>query len=227
MSEKIIFDYAKAPRSDSVIIIAGGWSVSSNLQKIRDYQIEHNSTVFSANYHHDIPIHYTYFADPCKIREQYFNVKSNIIIPPRLKSSVRILNQKEKKKNRKSFHVIKLQPGSDSIYGSGRVKITDDGTFPYCLIGTAGLASIVVSLLCRPKRMLLVGFDGSTPDASVKRMFDGSTVKYNKPEKRAKEVSYFTNSLMPTLHKLGIVVESFENVLFYGLSKDQLGIRVI
>ncbi len=216
----IRFDYSIAPQAESVIIVAGGWSVHDNIQRIKEYQSKHNSTVFAANYNHKFPIHYTYFADPDKLIEQIRNIKSEIIVPPRLKSRMRVLRKT-------NYFVIKLQPSSPSIYVSSRVQIEDDGTFPYCLIGTAGLASIVVSMLCRPKRMLLVGFDGSTPDARYKRMFNGSKVAYNKPAKRVKEISYLTNSLMPALHERGITVDTFENVLFYGIPKAKLGINVV
>ena len=215
----LIFDYSTAKQSDSIVVLAGGESTGINKDRIVSYIRENNSLVFSANYDYGIKSDYTYFGDYVKFLEQIGNIKNGEII---------ISNRFPKKASRGGlkFYTIKAY-GEHGIYRSSRVQIGEDGSFPYCIIGTSGMACIVLACLCRPKKMLLVGFDGSVSDASVKKKFDGSVVKYGKPEKRAKEIKYLTNSLAPSLCERGIIVETFGNVLFYGIPKNNLGFRII
>ena len=215
------FKSSIAQQKESVVIIAGGVS-SSNISRIQNYVNTYSSVVFSANYDYGIPSTYTYYGDIDKCKEQIKNIRhGDIIVKKELKSVARKLANRQ-------CYLVHTDPKGIGIYKTSSVVIPyQDGMFLYSTIGTAGMASIVLSLFCQPKRMLLVGFDGSSPDAATKTKHDGSVVPYGKPKKRAKEVKYLTESLFPSLHKLGIIVETFEDVGFYGLNKVALGLNII
>lgn len=221
MSKVPIFNFDVAKQSESVIIIAGGASTGQNINKVLKYAAKHPSVVFSANYDYGIPSDYTFFGDRDKYIEQIKNITGNIIISRRIHKEIIQLSSK------RFFFRVKTRIAGESIYNSTRIQLPEDGKFPYYGIGTAGVACMVLSLFCNPKQMLLVGFDGPTSDAATKSKYDGTVVSYGKPHKREKEMRYWTQSLVPSLHDRGVELLTFANVVFFGIPKDTLGIKVI
>jgi len=218
------FNYNTVNQSNSVVVLAGGYSSGIYIESVRSYVKKNNSVVFVANYNYGVSANYTYFGDYTVFTSQAKKIKSSIVVPRSLKGIAKSYLNKIKRE----IYLVR-HCGTANIYHSDRVKFLEDGSLPYKNLATSGLACIVLSLLCRPTKMLLVGFDGpsSDPKAKTKKKFDGSVVKYKKPGKRKKEMSYLQKSLFPTLHDRKIIIETFENVLFYGLSKKSLGLKVL
>lgn len=220
-----IFTPSVAGQSDSVIVIAGGPSARTNIDRVKEYSAKNGSRILAANYHYRIEVDYTYFGDGNKFSEQIKNIKSNVVVS----NKIARIASKFSKRIRNGQHLFKVQTNSSGpgIYASNSVEFSDDGSFPYNGIGTSGLACLALSVFFKPLSILMVGFDGPVPDASVKMRFDGSSVCYGKPKKMQKEMKYLKNSLFPSLSKRGIKLYTFDDVKFYGIDKSKLGLIVI
>ena len=229
-------NYDTVAQFDSVIVVAGGPSTGSNIDKIVEYQKANNSLVIASNYNYEkIIADYTYITDYYKLVENIGKINSPLIGTESLFSIV-----KGKKKHfskltsyGKKFQIytvgdIKKKEGVYESYENGGISISSKGDFPYFELGTSGLGSLAISILFKPKKILISGFDGPKKGNKTKMKYDGQEVPYGKPKKNKKIKRYFANSLIPTIHKHGVEkIETFEDSILYGLDKKKLGIEVI
>ena len=237
------FNYASAPQRDSVIVVAGGQSTGNNAKKIIEYQNKNNSLVMASNYNYkDLLSDYTYFTDIDKLIENIDKIESPIIMTHALfkmtrkdKSLFESMKNFEKKYSIYTVCDIKnkqLQKDRKRViyqtYREGGISISSKGDFPYFELGTSGLGSLAISILFKPKKILISGFDGPKKGNKTKMKHDGQEVPYGKNLKNKIVRKHFSKSLIPTLRREGVMkIETFDDVLLYGLKKDKLGIRVI
>lgn len=229
------FNYKIAPPCGTVIIIGGGPSSATNAENIKEYIKTHKCTIFASNYNFlealGVKSDYTYITDPKKLRENVFSINSHLIIPYYLRTTIKVefiakVIKKLSEKNKKVYFV-----GGNTkhhVYECvGGLKINHDGNLPYYSLGISGFGTMIVSTMCRPKKMVIVGIDDPKPDNKYKMTFEGKKVVYDKPEKAIKVRNYFSRVLIPTIIKMGITIESFKDVELLGFDRKKLGIGKI
>jgi len=247
----IPLDYSSVPQSDSVVILCGGPSIQSYAKKVRKYIRDNNSITISANYDYsflNIYTNYTYITDTYKLLEILGSLKTTLIIPAEPKTD-RLYKQivsfkmrlhkgrvgsliKATFKGPEKVLVAGTKDVSETVYSSKGaphdIKINEDGTFPYRRFGSAGQGATILSLVFRPKKILIVGLDGpSASDITHKYMYDGTLVKYGDKSKFRSAKRYIQNVLIPSVLSKGVEIETFQHVRFYGISRHKMGIKVL
>lgn len=232
-----IYNYSTAKKTNSVVVLFAGPSTMQNKERIIDYVKNNNSVVIGSNYSYEsigIKSDYTYVANDFKLDENEKHINNDIIVPGRIFSG-----EIDPKKSRKTLrrHIdrgfnVFMAGGKEfsTTYKikSGAIEIKPDGFLPYGRFSSAGHGAMLMSIVCRPKKMLIVGLDGPS-DSSCKEkiMFTGKKVPYNKPQKNENFKNHFTNVILPSMRKFGISIETYSNVIIYGLDKSDLGIKII
>ncbi len=226
--------YNRIRKSDVVVVLCGGPSIPNNVERINEYIRKNKAIVFGSNYSFEsigIKSDYTYIANDFKLHENIKKITNAVIIPAKIflgefppDDTRRLI----KAHTHKVYQAgIKANPTTYTIK-KGLVKILPDGKIPYSRLSSAGHGCMLVSLLCKPKRMLLVGLDGPKDKTfATKIMFDGREVKYGKPHKHDNFKNHFINVIVPTVRYHGVQIETFKDVGIYQLSKKKLGIKVI
>ena len=103
-----------------------------------------------------------------------------------------------------------------------------DGRLLYKYFGIAGIATFLVSVVFRPKKILVVGIDGVEEGVYQKEMFDGTVKRFKKSVlKRAKDTCVMERLIIPSMHRMGIGIETYEDVRLHGLDKKKLGLSII
>lgn len=229
------FNYKMARSCSTVVIIGGGPSAATNAENIKEYIKKNKCVIFASNYNFldvlGIVSDYTYITDPKKLRENVFSINSHLIIPYYLRSTIKpeFIDKVVRKLSEKKKKVYFV--GGDTkhhVYEcSGSLKINHDGNLPYYSLGISGFGTMLVSTMCRPKKMLIVGIDDPKPENKYKMTFDGKKVLYDKPEKAIKVRNYFSRVLVPTILKMGISIETYRDVELLGFGRKKLGIKKI
>lgn len=222
----LVFTPQVAGDKDSLVVMAGGMSSGTNIANVKQYIKDTGSWVLAANYDYGVQSKFTYFGDAAKLVEQIESIDSDVIVSAKICPHVRKYRKMCKKNGHNIYQVVCGRTGP-GIYASDRVRFAKTGAFSYNGIGTSGLACLALSMFFNPSKLLLVGFDGPSADAATKVKFDGSEVDYGKPRKMEKEMNYVRNSLLPTLKERGIELYTFDDVAFYGMDKEQIGLKVI
>jgi len=226
--------YSRIIQSKAVVVLCGGPSVTNNADRINEYVRKYNAVVFGSNYSFDcvgIKSNYTYIANDFKLHENIKKINNEVIIPAKVFSGEFPPEDTRKLIREHRYKVlqagVKANPTTYTIK-KGIVKILPDGQIPYSRLSSAGHGCMLVSLLCKPQRMLLVGLDGPKDKTfATKIMFDGTEVKYGKPQKHMNFQNHFVNVIVPTVQFHKVQIETFEDVGLYGLNKKKLGIKVI
>jgi hypothetical protein len=226
------FCYARCTKAESVIAIAAGPSTGRHMKDIAKYAKKNKSLVFAANYHYPgIYSHYTYFTDLQRMRKNSKSVESKVIIVSSFLAGQLTRGANRAKfrhlySNKKIFMAGKIG-GKPKYYHQRFLNMSSKGIFPYTSLGTAGISSITISLLAKPKKILIVGIDGSMDNGKYKVMFNGRREKYGKPEKEVRKRKYLQKCLFPTFIDKGIQIETFEDVHLLGINKEKFGIKII
>jgi len=226
--------YSRIKQSEAVIVLCGGPSVTNNADRINEYVRKYNAVVFGSNYSFDcigIKSDYTYIANDFKLHENIKKINNEVIIPAKVFSGEFPPEDTRKLLKAHPYKIyqagIKANPTTYTIK-KGIVKILSDGQIQYSRLSSAGHGCMLVSLLCRPQRMLLVGLDGPTDNTfKEKIMFDGRVQKYGKPQKHENFKNHFVNVIVPTVQHHVVQIETFEDVGIYQLDKNKLGINII
>ena len=231
------WNYKSVRQSNSVVVLCAGPSVKANGKKILSYIESNNSVVFAANYNYGsigLSADFTYVANDFKLGENEAKIVSPIIVPAKIFSGK--INSKIAKNALKSHQergLLIYMSGSRKDpttykFTKGPLKVNKDGSLSYSRLSSAGHGCMLLSLVCRPKRLLLVGMDGPVDSqCKEKLMFDGKRVKYKKPRKNENFKNHFIDVILPTLVHYGVVVETYNDVGIYGLNKKKLGLRVL
>jgi hypothetical protein len=154
---------------------------------------------------------------------------------------------KHHKKKGKEVYII----GSDSKKGNKNTRVTHtyskrygggyirhiltlgkSGEFRYNRFGPAGQGAMLMSLVLKPKKILVIGLDG--PNGASKNgmyskvMYDGTEQPNYGDTDRIKHVTEFIrNVLIPTIKFYNVNIMTYSGVGFYGLDKAKLGLKVI
>ena len=171
-----VLTYDTAEKANSVGVFGGGATTGKNTKKIQEYISKNNSLVVSINYNHaGMDSDYTYFGNWRQFLELRKTIQSkNMIFTYFLKkkTSYRLTGTKFKRfwskysKNHNIYSIGKGE-GRDS-YKMKSWKIKSNGSFLF-LPSPSGFAGIVVSVLFRPKRILITGMDGPNNPVPGKR----------------------------------------------------------
>lgn len=242
------FNFNTIKNRDSVVVLCAGPSLIKYKSDIRQYIKKENSIVLSANYNYNhsigIKSDYTYITDQLKLFENLHLLNSHLIVPSKMKTDSlftsrvhRVLKYYDdddsvyiERKKPKFINVYKVGDKRQlSVYKQKKiVKMDLSGEFPYKRLGSAGQSCVLLSLVFKPKKILIVGLDGNVSgDISKKKMFDGRVVNYASEEKHATVIDYLKNILFPSVLNYNVQIETFSGVEFYGLDKKKLGITVI
>jgi len=244
-------DYSQVQQNDSVVVLCGGPSTQIYANRVKQYICDNKSVTISANYdynHLGVKTDYTYITDTYKLLELVGFLKTSLIIPAEPKTD-RIYKQlvrfkmrlykdrierliKTRFKGPPNVLVAGTKDVRTTVYDSkGKpydIKINEDGSFPYRRFGSAGQGAIILSLVFRPKKILIIGLDGpSASDITHKYMYDGTLVKYGDKSKFRSAKNYIQNVLIPSVLSKGVEIETFRNVRFYGTSRHKMGIKVL
>lgn len=226
-----IFNHSIAPKSEYVVVIAGGPSTGQTINKISEYISKYNPIVFSANYNYGIKANYTCFFDMRKFEEQSENVCNDIILRNNVYRQCRkqLSSKIEIIKTKYNIFLIGSCEGTKSVYREEFIKIDEFGNFPYSTLGATGFGSILAALMCKPKYILFTGLDGPIVGTKKRKMWDGSIISHKETDikKDPKIIRYFQNCLFKSLYSMGIAVQTFNEVCLYGLNKKELHIEVI
>ncbi len=230
-------DYKSIKKSDAVVVLCGGPSVTNNATRIKEYVKNNNAILFGSNYSFEtigIKSDYTYVANDFKLHENIAKINNDIIIPAKLfngefpPEDTKKLIRKHVERGYKVFQAGDIKNPTTYTIKKGVVKILPNGEIPYSRLSSAGHGCMVVSLLCKPKRLLLVGLDGPKDSTfNTKIMFDGKEVKYAKPQKHENFRQHFINVILPTMRHYGVQVETFSDVRIYDMDKREMQIKVI
>ncbi len=135
---------------DSIAIIAAGPSLIKVQQNVIDWCIEYNAMIIGAHYRYFVKPSYTVFTTPAKFRKGQGKIPGIYIVGPRIKIKdikkkyySRILRMKYTRK--------KLLEWSEPYF------VTPSGKVPE---GGCGFEAALIGTMCRPKNMLMAGFDG-------------------------------------------------------------------
>lgn len=229
------FNYKTAPKTDSVVVLGAGRSLSKNAEQVKSYIKQNKSIVFASNYNFKnslgIKSNYTYITDLAKFKSEIFSINSDLILPYELLNILdfQFSNKVKNVWENKRLNIFKVGCESKKhVYeNNGILTMDDNGSFPYWSFGISGLGAMLFSSLCRPSSILIVGLDDPKPNKNYKIMYNGDKVGYDKPDKIVKVINYFEKTLVPTIYNMGIKIETFSDVGLFGLNKSKLKIKVI
>ena len=239
--------YDDIPDNKSVVILCAGPSLNVYANKIVDYIKNNKSLVIAANYNFEdkgIKSDYTYITDQEKLIENIDKINSHLVLPIKMKTDcddkkiekyLRPYGGKMKNFVSKRFNCDKYKVfhvgvrGGTTVYSeTGKLKIGKSGVFPYRRLGSAGQGAIMIALLARPKNMLIVGLDGPKKEDGrcSKMLYDGRSIKYDK-DKFIRITDYIRDILLPSVISMGVTIETFKDVAFYGIDKEKAGVKII
>ena len=240
------FSYKHVHQSDSVVIVGGGPSTGIYAEEVKQYIKDNDSTVLAANYSYEglgIESDYTFTIDRRKIVQNIEHLNSHLIVSAKFWEKTNTDKKKKFSKLRepindafyrhveRGYKVYKVgRPKGPHLFLSKKVsflEIDKNGKFPYSTIGISGTSLIPASLVCRPKKMLIVGIDGPVGGGKTKLMFDGREVNYGKDVKCEKIKQSLLNIVLPGVLDRKITMETFKDVGIYGFNKKKVGIKVI
>ncbi len=228
MSTVKMFTFDNVEQNDSVVVIGGGPSLTKNIDTVIRYIENNKSTVLVANYHHPkIKADYTYFTDNSVYNSNIKTIKCpNIVLAYRLLHGRKRL--RVKRLENKNYFQLGVGKGKQkgNIYNQKRLEIKR-GVVKQQSMGMSGFSCVFMSVFFRPKRVLLVGFDGPADDFKTKKVFDGSTRKYPRPYTIPVKKRYFINTLLPYLRRKDIQLECFKTDALWGANKKKLKIVTI
>jgi len=220
------FCYRVAPKSESIVVVGAGPSVTDNIGAAAEYARENKSIVLCANYYERaIDYDYIVYVDVKKYKETIPTLPESKIIAHRgIPLSDRVL------KKHKIWRIA-LNIKKKHLYVSRGVRFPSDGKFPYCSLGNAGFTSALMSAYFKPKKVLLVGFDGPIfkKDGSPKSIAkdDGRFHNFVNLGRAARKVKHFRSRLIPFLKSKGIVVQAFSNDNLWGINRREAQIEDI
>jgi hypothetical protein len=137
--------------------------------------------------------------------------------------------------SRKKNRVIDTTHIYSKRYGGGYIRhiltMGKYGEFRYERFGPAGQGAMLMSLVLKPKKMLVIGLDG--PNSLVgniftKKMYNGTEQpNYGDANRVGQVTKFIQNVLIPTIKFYNVNVMTYSGVGFYGLDKAKLGLKVI
>jgi len=229
--DTVDFNYKTIKKSNNIVILGAGPSLSSNIDNIKQYIVRNKSIVIGSNYNFvdlGLNANYTYITDEEKLLTNISKINCPVII------ASAILNQRTYRslrafRSRTRLPVYKIgRHGAPHVYEEdGLINIDPEGCFRYRSLGIAGLGALVSSIIFKPQRVLVVGIDDPTPGKDHKIMYDGTKVRYTKNKKCQKVIRYFSNRIVPTFRHKKIIIDTFSDVNFFGLSKRKMKFNVI
>jgi hypothetical protein len=231
------WNYSNAPQSDAVVVLFAGPSVKQNSEKILAWIDKYNAKVFCSNYNYSsvgIRGDFTYIANDFKLKDVAPSIECSIIVPVNIdrgelpSGKAEKILKKCKKRGIKVYLAGTKKHSSTYKIPEGYAKIDKEGRYLHSRLSSAGHGSMLVSLMCKPNRMLIVGCDGpGGKNAAYKKFFDGSKRAYNRPHKHKRFTKHFINVILPTAKKYCSRIETFKNVPLYELDKKKYGITVV
>lgn len=222
-----IFKYSNILQSEHVMIVGGGLSVTKSLSIIGRYIREYNPIIFTANYSYpQFVSHYVYFGDWLRFLEHISTVTSKNII-----FSSTIIDRFKKSlwidlKNKFNCYEV-YERGKKHCNKISKWEINEDGTFPMSKIGPSGFALFVLSLICRPKTMFVVGVDGpivSNKRVLLKYSFNGKLSEYGTVSKYNIRKKTLEKSVLPLVLSKGVKILCSSHCPLWNIKKKRYGI---
>jgi len=238
-SRTVSLSHKTAQPHKSVVVLGAGKSLDNNKQKIKTYIDENNSLVISANYDFSKVIgrdmNFVYFSDVHRIVDNLPSFRGDIILSALAFCCVSQLNPVGRKARAvidsvktRTVYLVGRKNKEYAYAAKGVLDIDSKGRFDYYSLGIAGLGALLSSLVFCPDKILVAGLDEPTEQSyQYKSNFDGTKTYYGKKEKALKVVKFLTLSVLPTIQSRGVDIETFDDVVLHGITKQEHGIKVI
>jgi len=230
-------EYKLVEQSGSVVVLAGGLSTSLDRKKINNYISEHNSIVISANHSYNFidKINYTFFGDPNVFLAKHKLARGTPIVSVRVKDRLKgIVSDKFWnrfiKKKKVCFEVFTR--GKKHGNKMKKWKINKDGTFPTLKYSSTGFAAMCISLLFRPKEVLVAGLDGPEFDFPKEKRgskltkfdFNGRMKKYKSVRDSTEKKNALEFKVIPLLQSKNVNIVCVPSSKLYGIDKKKYNI---
>ena len=232
--------YELVESSESVVVLAGGMSVLLDKNKINNYIFKNNSIVISANHSYDFidKIDYTFFGDPDVFLSKYTSIRGTPIISVRVKDRL-----KDRINNMFWNRFIKKKKVCFEVFTRGKKhgnkmkkwKINKDGTFPTLKYSSTGFAAMCISLLFRPKEVLVAGLDGPEFDTPKEKRgsklpkfdFNGRMKKYKSVRDSIEKKNVLEFKVIPLLQSKNVNIVCVPSSKLYGIDKKKYNIVLL
>jgi hypothetical protein len=231
-----ILNYENMPQRDKVLVLAAGPSANEAIKKAKKWMDE-DTVVIVTNYKFPIKANYTFFVKTKIFRQQHQKVDGKLVIASPLVKVGKYAKMRSKRWLMKRLRIFRCQK-SPRVWAIDKITIDENCVVRHD-IASSGFGALLLATYCRPKHLLMVGFDGPTIDKTNKRKrkfvldhFTGKTqirplddlhkriaIQYKK---------YLRDKMMPFLSESGI-----ENIYlckedrFRGINKTDLEVTVI
>jgi len=238
------FSFKAARQSDSVVVLSGGPSATSNSKAIQEYIKENNSLVYAVNYRHpDIKADYTYLGNGDRFVGRINTMDSPVLIvnpwtEKQIRNALKQLTKSWKSKFNKMWAAAQkkhkmFRMGRGDAKKNGVLKKwrgREDGTFNF-FPSPGGFAVLVLSTVSQPKSVLIAGLDGPKNPRPGKKFFkhnhDGSVSGYRSYESFKYKQRILKRLAIPYLKRRGIKMISFKDSDFWGLDPKKYGVEMI
>ena len=226
--------YKEVPQSDSVVVLAAGLSALLDKKIINDYVSEHDSIVISANHDYTFikKIDYTYFGDPHIFLKNFYLTRGIILLSVKIVDSIGKSFWNCYRKKDSCYEVFtRRKPHGNCM---SKWTISEDGTFPSYKYSSTGFAAACISLLFRPKEVLLSGLDGPEftdnrrkKERLIKKMFNGDTKKYKTFRESQDKRKCLEHKVIPLLKEKDVDIKCVPSSKLYGIDKKKHDITLI
>jgi hypothetical protein len=223
------FDYSIAKQNDRVVVLGGGPTAGTRLDVVSEYIERYKPIVLSANYDHDVPIDYIVSNSKLALSKLAEN-------PPKCKkliirNRVGLLRLFEKTwADIKGYRFYVYCDGrySEGAYKTRHIKISEQGRFLHYRVGSSGFGALALSVVFRPKEILIVGFDGPLDNSfHSKKTYRGNTVPFLSDRNKYKgemERDYLHEATFPFIRERVEKLMAFPEDALWGADRTRLGI---
>tara|TARA_Y100000034_G_scaffold133910_1_gene200859 strand:+ start:856 stop:1572 length:717 start_codon:yes stop_codon:yes gene_type:complete len=232
-----ITNYDTMPQVDRVVVIAAGPSAKKAMHKVEKW-IDSKTIVIVTNYKFPIKADYTFFVKTKIFKRMHQKVDGKIVIASPLCKLGQYQHNKTKRWLMKRVMIFKCR-SSPKVWNVDEVKINKDCIVKHD-IASSGFGALILATYCRPKELMLIGFDGPTVVKSKKNPEGRYTLKHfngrtqgrpmDKDHKRIKIEyrAFLRDKMIPFLFNSGIkdIYVCREDKL-RGINKKKLKLKVI
>lgn len=226
-------------QNDYALVFGGGPSIASNRKKLIDFNRVFKPTVFSTHYVHGCAHpNFVFFAGYNRFKYDVPHLKCRNIVLARHSSQMNHIFMKRVRKYSSKYNKnIYLWPPYENseLPSNANILINKDGLINHEHVN-CGLSTILAAALCRPKYLLIVGFDGPALNDKGERLysdkFDGRHLTYpKKPSAKRKDHwdyqrRYFHKKLFKFFQSRGTTIFSFKDDALWGINKKKADIRL-
>lgn len=228
-----ILNVSNTPKCDTVLVLGGGPSTFLNKKWVKGYCKKVNPIVISPHYEHYVKPVFIYFNSMRHLVQEINRFSCpNVVCPVSMLGP--ISKNKNLKKKRYFYVPFKKTAEKYAYMNIDHINLEDDGSINHSLIN-AGFTSILTSLFFKPKKVILIGFDGPVRDEDGYYLY---YIRWNQEirelpraedavnEERSREERYW-RMLLGYVASHGIELCTVRTDMLRGINRKKMGIRVL